>query len=80
MSPMECGRCGELAEPGRQVCVCGCRLLPDKHEHDLLVELLPPRPLVWACQNCLRDWDEPFCQECGMNLMPPKKPEVSHVA
>lgn len=26
-------------------------------------------PVRWSCKNCLRDWKEPFCQECGHNLM-----------
>lgn len=23
---------------------------------------------MWSCQNCLREWPEPFCDECGRNL------------
>lgn len=25
--------------------------------------------MTFACANCLREWDEPYCDECGRNLM-----------
>lgn len=27
----------------------------------------------WACTNCLREFTEPFCAECGANLMEVKR-------
>lgn len=24
---------------------------------------------AWACPNCLREWPEPSCDECGANLI-----------
>lgn len=28
-----------------------------------------PPSAEWACTNCLREYDEPYCAECGRNLM-----------
>lgn len=25
---------------------------------------------TWTCPNCLRDWPENYCQECGQRLNP----------
>ncbi len=27
---------------------------------------------AFFCHNCLTEWPEPFCDECGRNLMPRK--------
>lgn len=35
-----------------------------------------PAPLTehqWTCANCLRDHNEPYCDECGANLMEVKR-------
>ena len=28
----------------------------------------PAEQIVWTCRNCLRDWREPYCDECGATL------------
>lgn len=57
---------------------------PDEELQDLLGRGLSPKwtgvgadtasgparlSTEWACTNCLREFKEPFCAECGANLM-----------
>jgi len=30
---------------------------------------MPPAERAFYCVNCLREWAEPYCDECGRNLM-----------
>lgn len=33
--------------------------------------------MTFTCNTCLREWQEPYCDECGANLMPkPKRPKL----
>ena len=35
-------------------------------------QVFNPEPM-FLCANCLREWAEPACDECGANLMPKKE-------
>lgn len=59
---LTCPTCGELCARTATKCDCGARLLPTKHDIDTL-------NAAWTCPNCLRTWRDPFCTECGANLI-----------
>lgn len=75
-----CPRCHDLNEREAETCgSCGTHLTRrarvlaasggDPAQADLVAQLLQRAPL-FHCHNCLRDWIEPFCDECGAGLMP----------
>lgn len=69
----ECPDCRDYSPPGSTVCEsCGSHLLVQTllgRERPGL-DTPPALPAEqWTCQNCLRDWPEPFCDECSRNLI-----------
>ena len=67
---LQCPGCADLCQPGATRCDCGERLLPTQRFLDALSARIPaPTEPCWTCPNCLRSWRDPYCTECGANLI-----------